>query len=148
MGRFRTAPPFDSEDTIRIAYLSCQNYEAGFFNAQQAIALEDDIDLVVYLGRLHVRVLRQRRRPRSTAPGRNGDGDVQFLDEYRQKYRLYKSDPSLKAMHAAHPFISVWDDHEVEDNHADGSPSSAQSDPNKTNLKNLPRRVPYLQRAA
>ena len=51
-------------------------------------------------------------------------------------------------MHAAHPFISVWDDHEVEDNHADGKPSSAQDDPNKTNLKDYPRRVSYLQRRA
>ena len=33
-------------------------------------------------------------------------------------------------MHAAHPFLSVWDDHEVEDNYADGQPSSAQQDPN------------------
>ena len=145
MGRFRTAPPFDSEDTIRIAYLSCQNYEAGFFNAQQAIALEDDIDLVVHLGD-YMYEYSDNEGVRLDRTGRNGDGDVQFLDEYRQKYRLYKSDPSLKAMHAAHPFISVWDDHEVEDNHADGSPSSGQTDPNKTNLKNLPRRVPYATR--
>ena len=80
--------------------------------------------------------------------GRNKDGDVQFLDEYRQKWALYKKDKSLQAMHAAHPFIAVWDDHEVEDNHADGNPSSAQSDPNKTNLQNYPRRVSYLQRKA
>ena len=150
VGRFRTAPPFDSEDTIRIAYLSCQNYEAGFFNAQQAIALEDDIDLVVCLGD-YMYEYSDASDPdsgvvRKDTTGRNGDGDVQFLDEYRQKYRLYKSDPGLKAMHAAHPFISVWDDHEVEDNHADGSPSSAQKDPNKTNLKDLPRRIPYNQR--
>ena len=51
-------------------------------------------------------------------------------------------------MHASAPFISIWDDHEVEDNHADGQPSSAQPDPSKTNLKDLPRRVPYLTRKA
>ena len=150
VGRFRTAPPFDSQDTIRIAYLSCQNYEAGFFNAQQAIAQEDDIDLVVCLGD-YMYEYSDSSDPasgvvRQDTTGRNGDGDVQFLDEYRQKYRLYKSDPSLRAMHAAHPFVSVWDDHEVEDNHADGQASSAQTDPNKTNLKNLPRRAPYIQR--
>jgi alkaline phosphatase D len=150
VGRFRTAPPPDSLDTIRIAYFSCQNYEAGFFNAQQAIAQENDIDLVVCLGD-YMYEYSDAKDPqsgvvRADTTGRNGDGDVQFIDEYRQKYRLYKSDPSLKAMHAAHPFISVWDDHEVEDNHADGQPSSAQKDPNKTNLKDYPRRVPYLTR--
>ena len=32
-------------------------------------------------------------------------------------------------MHAAHPFISVWDDHEVEDNHADGKPELGPAGP-------------------
>ena len=50
--------------------------------------------------------------------------------EYWQKYRLYKSDPDLKGMHAAHNFLCVWDDHEVEDNYADGDqlPRSAGHD--------------------
>ncbi len=51
-------------------------------------------------------------------------------------------------MHAAHPFLSVWDDHEVEDNYADGQPSSNQQDPSKTQLKDYPRRVPFAQREA
>jgi alkaline phosphatase D len=54
----------------------------------------------------------------------------------------------LQAMHAAHPFLSVWDDHEVEDNYADGQPSSHQQDPSKTQLKNYPRRVPFAEREA
>lgn len=51
-------------------------------------------------------------------------------------------------MHAAHPFLSVWDDREVEDNYADGQPSSHQQDPSKTQLKGYPRRVPFAQREA
>ena len=31
VGRFRTAPPPDSRQKIRIAFYSCQDYEAGFF---------------------------------------------------------------------------------------------------------------------
>jgi alkaline phosphatase D len=150
VGRFRTAPPLKSKEKIRIAFYSCQNYEAGFFNAQRAIAREPDLDLVISLGdyiyEYSDQDIRTPIRPDST--GRNRDGDSQFLDEYRDKYRLYKRDRSLLQMHAAHPFISVWDDHEVEDNHADGKPSSAQQDPNKTNLKDKPRRVSYLQRRA
>ncbi|MBM3666648.1 MAG: hypothetical protein FJW90_04070 [Actinobacteria bacterium] len=78
--------------------------------------------------------------------GNNKDGDVQLLKEYWQKYRLYKRDKDLKAMHAAHPFLSAWDDHEVEDNNAGDTPSSAQPDPSRTSLKDLPRRVSYLER--
>ena len=51
-------------------------------------------------------------------------------------------------MHAAHPFLSVWDDHEVEDNYADGQPSSNQQDPSKTQLRDYPRRVSFAQREA
>ena len=85
---------------------------------------------------------------RRDTSGNNHDGDTQLLSEYWQKYRLYKSDRDLQAMHAAHPFLSVWDDHEVEDNYADGQPSSHQPDPTKTQLKNYPRRVPFGQREA
>ncbi len=147
VGRFRTAPPVKSKETIRIAFYSCQNWEAGFFNVQRAIAREKDIDLVICLGD-YIYEYSDNAGVRLDRTGRNKDGDVQLLDEYRQKYSLYKGDASLRRMHAAHPFISVWDDHEVEDNHADGNPSSAQADPNKTNLKDYPRRVSYLQRRA
>ena len=36
----------------------------------------------------------------------------------------------------------------MEDNYADGQPSSNQQDPSKTQLKDYPRRVPFLQREA
>jgi alkaline phosphatase D len=145
IGRFRTAPPLNSNEKIRIAFYSCQSYEAGFFNAQGAIAKEKDIDLVVCLGD-YIYEYSVNRGVRLDRSGKNKDGDTQLLSEYRQKYELYKRDKNLQAMHAAHPFVSVWDDHEVEDNHADGNPSSAQSDPNKTNFRGLPRRVSFAQR--
>jgi alkaline phosphatase D len=148
LGRFKTAPPLNSNKPIRIAFYSCQNWEAGFYNAQRAIANEPDLDLVICLGDyIYEYSAMNAAKPRQDRSGRNKDGDVQFIDEYRQKYHLYKSDPDLKAMHAAHPFIAVWDDHEVENNHADGKPTSAQPDPSKTD-RNYPRRVTFEERRA
>ncbi len=49
-------------------------------------------------------------------------------------------------MHAAYPFVSVWDDHEVEDNYAGVSPDSAAKDPNFENNGETPRRVPFGDR--
>jgi alkaline phosphatase D len=40
-------------------------------------------------------------------------GEASTLAEYRQRYATYRSDVDLQAAHAAHPFIAVWDDHEV-----------------------------------
>src|SRR5215218_519740 len=42
VGRFKTAPPLDSNKPIRIGFYSCQHYEAGFYNAQRALANEPD----------------------------------------------------------------------------------------------------------
>jgi len=117
VGRFRTAPPADSKETIRIGFFSCQNWNSGFYNAQAALAKEKDLDLVLCLGD-YIYEKGTFNGPRLDTTGVNGDGDVQTLDEYRQKYRLYQSDKSLQDMHAAHPFVMVWDDHEVEDNYA------------------------------
>ena len=61
---------------------------------------------------------------------------MQTLAEYRAKYRLYKSDEDLRAMHAAHPFVAVWDDHEVEDNYAGRNPGDETQQ----------RRVPFAAR--
>jgi phosphodiesterase/alkaline phosphatase D-like protein len=41
------------------------------------------------------------------------------LDQYRDRYALYKADADLQAAHAAFPWITTLDDHEVEDNWAD-----------------------------
>jgi alkaline phosphatase D len=145
VGRFKTAPPLNSAQPVRIAFYSCQHYERGFFNAQRAIANERNLDLVLCLGD-YIYEYSDGGVLRRDTSGNNHDGDTQLLSEYWQKYRLYKSDPDLKAMHGAHPFLAVWDDHEVEDNYADGQPSSQQQDPSKTQLKEYPRRVPFAQR--
>ncbi|HAN34325.1 MAG TPA: alkaline phosphatase, partial [Acidimicrobiaceae bacterium] len=47
------------------------------------------------------------------------------LDDYRIRYGQYKSDPLLQASHAACPWFVIWDDHEVENNYAEGTPQDA-----------------------
>jgi alkaline phosphatase D len=145
VGRFRTAPPHDSNQPLKLAFISCQNYGAGFYNAHAAIAKERDVDLVLHLGD-YIYESQTYTGPRVDTTGFNHDGFAEFLPEYQQKYRLYKSDPDLKAMHAAHNFVSVWDDHEVEDNYADDQPSS-HAQPGMTN-DGHPRRVTIQQRRA
>src|SRR3954463_8515650 len=102
VGRFKTAPPLNSNKPIRIAFYSCQHYEAGFYNAQRAIANERDLDLVLCLGD-YVYEYGGGKGVRLDHTGNNHDGDTQLLNEYWEKYRLYKSDKDLQAMHAAHP---------------------------------------------
>lgn len=144
IGRFRTTPPPGSKQPIRIGFFSCQNWEAGFYNAQAGLAREDDLDLVLCLGDyIYERAFYEG--PRTEPAGLAPDGIVQTLEEYRRKYRLYQRDKSLQDMHAAHPFVSIWDDHEVENNYAGVGGSSAQPDPNLDDGGNV-RRVPFGER--
>ncbi len=97
VGKFRTMPPPDSKMPIKIAYMSCQDYEAGYYNAHAALAKED-LDLVLFLGDY---MYEHRYYPgpddRLDTLGANGDGDVQTLDEYRSKYHQAQADPDLQA---------------------------------------------------
>ena len=135
VGRFQTLRPADSREPVRIAFYSCQDWQSGYYGAHRTIAEDDSLDLVLCLGD-YIYEKNYYEGPRQDRLGANGDGEVETRDEYRQKYALYRSDADLRAMHAAHAFVPIWDDHEVEDNWA-GRHGGDQT-PN--------RRVPFEQR--
>ena len=112
VGHFRTLRPPDSREPVRIGYFSCQGWQPGYYTAHAGLARED-LDLVVSLGD-YIYEKTDDDGPREDTTGFNGDGAAQLLSEYREKYHLYQSDPDLQAMHAAHSFAAVWDDHETE----------------------------------
>jgi alkaline phosphatase D len=60
------------------------------------------------------------------------------VDDYRNRYALYKSDSALKAMHAAAPWFVTWDDHEVDNNYAGMIPED----------RPVNRRIQFAQRRA
>ncbi len=148
VGRFRTLPPADSHQELKIGFYSCQAYEAGYFTAHAALAKEKDLDFILCLGDyIYEHHYYDGPAARKDKTGKNKDGDVQSLAEYRQKYRFYQRDKNLQAMHAAYPFISMWDDHEVEDNYAGKHPDSASTDPKHLENDNeYERRVPFGKR--
>src|SRR5262249_17573340 len=83
-GRFRTLPPHDSDQTLRIGFYSCQSYEAGYYNAQAALAKEKDLDFILCLGDyIYEHHYYSGPTDRADASGKNHDGDVQSLAEYR-----------------------------------------------------------------
>ena len=130
VGTFDTLRPADSREPVRIAFFSCQDYQAGYYGAHDAIARED-VDMVVCLGD-YIYEKNFYDGPRRDTLGKNGDGEVVTLAEYRSKYRMYRDDRDLQAMHAAHPFMAIWDDHEVEDNYAGDRPGEAADDRRNT----------------
>ncbi len=113
VGRTRTAPAAGAPvERFRFAYASCQQYEQGYYAAYRHMAA-DDLDLVVHLGDYIYESSWGRHHVRS-----HGAPEPIALEDYRNRYALYKSDPDLQAAHAAHPWLVTWDDHEVDNDYA------------------------------
>lgn len=122
-GRTRTAPAAGSKvSALTLAAVSCQAYHDGYFTPYKHLA-EDDVDVVFHLGDyLYEYAVNSvggaRNYTDRTLPALY-NRETQTLEDYRLRYALYKSDPDLRAAHAAHPFVVTWDDHEAENNYAD-----------------------------
>lgn len=113
IGRTRTLPG-GSPERVRLAVVSCSNYAYGFFNAYAAIAARDDLDAVVHVGD-YIYEYANGEYGDGTELGRIPDPphECTTLADYRRRHAIYKRDPDLQGAHRQHPFITVWDDHEV-----------------------------------
>jgi alkaline phosphatase D len=117
-GRFRTLP--GDRSPLRLAVVACAKYNAGYFNAYRAIAAREDVDLVVHLGDYIYEAANVP--PPSQTPGADIGRDFDPLEEcrqaaqYRRRYAQYRSDPDVRALHAAHAILPILDDHELADN--------------------------------
>jgi alkaline phosphatase D len=121
-GRTRTAPATDALSTLDFAIASCQRYDVGHYAAWRQVASEP-LDLVMFLGDY---IYEYASRP--DALRRHEGGVAITLADYRARYAQYKADPLLQAAHAACPWLFIWDDHEVENDHAGGHSLSGDAD--------------------
>jgi alkaline phosphatase D len=137
VGRTRTAPAANATpDRYRFAFVSCQAYDAGLYTAYTHLAAED-VELVAHLGDYIYESAAAPNAEPATVIRSHQAWEPETLEQYRNRYALYKSDPALQAAHAAFPWLVTWDDHEVDNNYA-GAVSQA----------NDPRRGFLTRRAA
>lgn len=135
VGRTRTAPAKDADVSPKFAVLSCQDYAGKYFHVARHVS-EQELDFVLHLGDY---VYETAGNPAFQAPTDDrkvvfsapeealelGEGEGSFLaaqslSNYRDLYKLYRSDPDLQALHERHPIIAIWDDHEfADDSHGD-----------------------------
>ncbi|MFF2851550.1 alkaline phosphatase D family protein [Streptomyces sp. NPDC058001] len=121
-GRTRTAPASRSKVAgLSFAAVSCQAYHDGYFTAYRHLA-DEDVDVVFHLGDyIYEYAVNSAGGARAYTDRTLPDlfnRETVTLEDYRLRYALYKSDPDLRAAHAAHPFVVTWDDHEAENNYA------------------------------
>tara|TARA_R110002167_G_scaffold62471_4_gene176396 strand:+ start:11157 stop:12827 length:1671 start_codon:yes stop_codon:yes gene_type:complete len=104
---------------LNFAVATCANFPFGFFNAYEAIANDPTIDLVVHLGDyIYEYGVDGFGGETGKQLGRNHEPshEILSLDDYRQRHAQYKTDQGSLAMHARHPLVVIWDDHETANN--------------------------------
>ena len=132
-GRTRTAPAAGSTRAVRFAYVNCEDYVGRYYNTYLELLLThaDDIDFVVELGDYIYETdgdpSFQHPEPGREVAFTDLAGTIELgppgetyhaassLSNYRQLYRIYRSDPMLQRVHESFPMIAIWDDHEYSD---------------------------------
>ena len=107
-GRTRTLP--DNSNEIRLVVSSCSNIIA-YYNSYARIAEQPDINAVIHLGDWAYDNLNAGRSVRLPDPNvtiRCG------VEERRKRDYLHLLDPDLRAVRQMHPFISMWDNHDIQ----------------------------------
>ncbi|MFI9002552.1 alkaline phosphatase D family protein [Streptomyces sp. NPDC053541] len=113
-GRTRTAPAADAAGPgVRFGVVSCANWEAGWFSAYRHLAARTDLDAVLHLGD-YIYEYAAGSYPEAKYGVRQHQPahEIVSLADYRLRHATYKSDADLQALHAAHPVVAIWDDHE------------------------------------
>lgn len=130
-GRTQTLP-VGPVDQLGIALASCSNYPFGYFNAYDAIAHDPEIDFVLHTGDYIYEYGGPQGWGSETGRviGRPHDPphEIVTLADYRRRHAQYKTDAGSLAMHAAHPLICCWDDHESANNPWTGGAQNHQPD--------------------
>ncbi|MCR1786341.1 alkaline phosphatase D family protein [Nocardioides carbamazepini] len=114
-GRTRTAPAAGSSAPVRFGVVSCANYDWGYFQPYEFLATRTDLHAILHLGDYVYEyapggvIAGYPKNPRNADPLH----ECTTLDDYRVRHGCYKLEQNLQDLHAAHPMVAVWDDHEI-----------------------------------
>ncbi|MEU7583445.1 alkaline phosphatase D family protein [Streptomyces sp. NPDC041068] len=118
VGRTRTTPAHDaSAHGVRFGVVSCANWESGYFSAYRHLAARTELDAVLHLGD-YIYEYPTGEYPAAKYVVREHEPkhEILTLADYRKRHGVHKTDADARAMHATHPVVAIWDDHEFADN--------------------------------
>ncbi|WP_375435967.1 alkaline phosphatase D family protein, partial [uncultured Hymenobacter sp.] len=145
VGETRTLPTAGQVSSVKMAVVSCANYQSGLFNVYGAVAASE-ADVVVHLGDyIYEYGLGQYGTNPTTASLNRGHlptTEVLSLEDYRTRYKQYRSDKQLQKAHQLKPFICVWDDHELtNDAYIDGAQNHQPNEGSFSQRKQIAQQV-------
>ena len=130
IGRTKTAPADTADVSVKFAFVSCQDYIGRFYNTYSRL-LKEPLDFVVHLGDYVYETTGDPTFQNTTGRAVEfsdkasaleltaGSGEKYYaaksLSNYRDLYKIYRSDAVLQKVHETFPMIATWDDHEFSD---------------------------------
>ncbi|MDG1804955.1 alkaline phosphatase D family protein [Flavicella sp.] len=127
-------------NNLKLSVTSCSHYEVGYFNVYKEIA-NSDVDIVLHLGDYiyenRANGLSQAEEIISLGRSHLPSNELLKLEDYRTRYRQYRSDDDLKLLHQKKPFICIWDDHEIaNDSYKEGASAHQETEGSFEERKN------------
>jgi len=121
IGRTQTAPDERHRThALRFGLVSCSNYTGGYFGAYRALSERNDLDFVLHVGDYLYEYGNgaDRYGPADLIGKRDSIPATETIDlqGYRLRHALHKADPDQQRAHRRHPWITIFDDHEVANN--------------------------------
>jgi len=132
-GRTKTALAASSNDKVKFALASCQDFIGRYYNSYLTLLQDhDDTDFILFIGDFIYETTGDPSFQDSTDDRKieftDRDGAItinggekteyqaaQSLDNYREIYKTYRNDEILQEVLAKFPIIDIWDDHEFTD---------------------------------
>jgi len=132
VGQTKTLPV--GSDPVRLAVLSCSNFPAAqqfdAYTRAAAINSANPYDAWLQVGDYIYEYGPGGYGSAEDAAGSRGflpNREILSLDDYRERYAQYHTDPGLQALRAAAPLIAIWDDHETANDSWKGGAENHQS---------------------
>ncbi len=108
---FTKTAPGQAADSLTFAQVSCSSLFSGYFNAYRQIANNRAVDAVIHVGDFVYATADPQERIRIPQPE---PVKPRSLEEWNHCYRLYLLDPDLREARRMHPWIQIWDNHEID----------------------------------
>ncbi len=110
LGRTKTAPAANSKSPVKFAIMSCSSLFSGYFNAYRRIAERQDLNAIVHLGDYIYDFVDPDERVRIPQPE---PSNPVTKEDWWERHKLYLLDPDLREARAMHPWVVIWDNHDV-----------------------------------
>ena len=144
IGRTKTLPDRGTQ-RVRLGQVSCSNYPTGYFNVYRCLANRSDLDAIVHLGDYIYEFATNRYNDPSISRAVQPTTEIVTLQDYRSRYAFYRTDIDLQEVHRQHPFIVVWDDHELANDAWSGGAANHSPDQGEWKVRQRAAYRAYLE---